>query len=373
MMMMKGWLCIVLCTAGLWLIKDVDAHGRLMKPCQRASLHRCYGPGQFKANFDDMGLFCGGTQVQWGKNGGKCGVCGDDYSAAFKRHEVGGPFATGFITETYSQGQVIDVLVELTAAHKGKFFFRVCKQLDELVEVTQECLNQNQLKVIENGIAKDYYESKETGAAKINLRVQLPPDMICDHCVFQWWYKTGNSWGQFPGEPGCLGCGPQETFVNCADIKITPSNGAPPPATQAPVTARPATQAPVQTAKPVTWSPPITERPQTANPWTPAPTTNTPRTTIKVSPDGMVRSCSDGQYLSCKAAGVFAGNSGYDTWCDQYCKANSPNCNPLYCSCTCKYSGSNTSGGKCLFGPDLCEYLRRDPAIAAAAQVYCNC
>ena len=86
-------------------------------------------------------------QVQWGKNGGKCGVCGDDYSAAFKRHEVGGPFATGFITETYSQGQVIDVLVELTAAHKGKFFFRVCKQLDESVEVTQECLNQNQLKV----------------------------------------------------------------------------------------------------------------------------------------------------------------------------------------------------------------------------------
>ena len=63
--MMKGWLCIVLCTAGLWLIKDVDAHGRLMKPCQRASLHRCYGPGQFKANFDDMGLFCGGTQVKY--------------------------------------------------------------------------------------------------------------------------------------------------------------------------------------------------------------------------------------------------------------------------------------------------------------------
>ena len=78
-------------------------------------------------------------QVQWGS--------GDDYSAAFIRHEVDGPFATGFITETCSKGKVIDVLVELTAAQKGKFFFRVCKQLDELVEVTQECLNQNQLKV----------------------------------------------------------------------------------------------------------------------------------------------------------------------------------------------------------------------------------
>ena len=82
-------------------------------------------------------------QVQWGKNGGS----GDDYSVASKRHEVDDPFATGFITETCSQGKVIDVLVELTAEHKGKFFFRVCKQLDELVEVTEECLNQNQLKV----------------------------------------------------------------------------------------------------------------------------------------------------------------------------------------------------------------------------------
>uniref|UniRef100_K1PS98 Uncharacterized protein n=1 Tax=Magallana gigas TaxID=29159 RepID=K1PS98_MAGGI len=46
----------------------------------------------------------------------------------------------------------------------------------------------------------------------------------------------GNSWGQFPGQPGCKGCGPQETFVNCADIKITPSDGNPQPAIKAPVT-----------------------------------------------------------------------------------------------------------------------------------------
>uniref|UniRef100_K1RGW4 Uncharacterized protein n=1 Tax=Magallana gigas TaxID=29159 RepID=K1RGW4_MAGGI len=216
------------------LIGDTDAHGRLMKPCQRGSLWRCYDQNQFASNFDDMGNFCGGTQVQWNRNGGKCGVCGDAYDSSLKRHEVGGPFATGFITETYSQGQQIDVMVQLTAAHLGKFIFRVCKQVDDTKEVTQECLDQNQLKVIENGVAKDYYESKETGAAKVNLKVQLPPDMVCDHCVFQWWYKTGNSWGQFPGQPGCKGCGPQETFVNCADIKITPSDGNPQPATKAP-------------------------------------------------------------------------------------------------------------------------------------------
>lgn len=86
-------------------------------------------------------------QVQWNRNRGKCGVCGDAYDSSFKRHEVGGPFATGFITETYSQGQQIDVMVQLTAAHLGKFIFRVCKQVDETKEVTQECLDQNQLKV----------------------------------------------------------------------------------------------------------------------------------------------------------------------------------------------------------------------------------
>ncbi|XP_052718593.1 uncharacterized protein LOC128190548 [Crassostrea angulata] len=369
---------LIICFVVMTLIGDTDAHGRLMKPCQRGSLWRCYDQNQFASNFDDMGNFCGGTQVQWNRNGGKCGVCGDAYDSSFKRHEVGGPFATGFITETYSQGQQIDVMVQLTAAHLGKFIFRVCKQVDDTKEVTQECLDQNQLKVIENGVAKDYYESKETGAAKVNLKVQLPPDMVCDHCVFQWWYKTGNSWGQFPGQPGCKGCGPQETFVNCADIKITPSDGNPQPATKAPVTMQPATQAPATwqpaTQAPATWQP-ATQAPATWRPVTQAPVTQAPRTTPRVSPGGIVTSCTAGQYLSCTAAGVFAGNRGYDTWCDQYCRANSPNCKPLFCSCTCKYSRSSGSGGsgQCLLGPALCNFLRQDNAYVDAIKLVCDC
>ena len=32
--------------------------------------------------------------MQWGLNGGKCGVCGDPYDAAVKEHEaLGGRFA----------------------------------------------------------------------------------------------------------------------------------------------------------------------------------------------------------------------------------------------------------------------------------------
>lgn len=186
----------------------------------------------------------------------------------------------------------------------------------------------------------------------------------------------GNSWGQFPGQPGCKGCGPQETFVNCADIKITPSDGNPQPATQAPVTMQPATQAPA-TWQPATQAPwqPATQAPATWQPVTQAPVTQAPRTTPRVSPAGIVTSCSAGQYLSCTAAGVFAGNRGYDTWCDQYCRANSPNCNPMYCSCTCKYSSSSGSGGsgQCLFGPDFCNYLWQNSAYANAAKLFCDC
>lgn len=55
---------LVLCFVGMSLIGDTDAHGRLMMPCQRGSLWRCYDQNQFASNFDDMGNFCGGTQVR---------------------------------------------------------------------------------------------------------------------------------------------------------------------------------------------------------------------------------------------------------------------------------------------------------------------
>ena len=41
-------------------------------------------------DYQDNEGFCGGFGVQWGVNGGKCGVCGDRYDAAVKDHEVEG-------------------------------------------------------------------------------------------------------------------------------------------------------------------------------------------------------------------------------------------------------------------------------------------
>ncbi|XP_056009101.1 uncharacterized protein LOC125663750 [Ostrea edulis] len=364
---MMKYLCFILCVAGFWFVKNADAHGRLMKPCQRASLFRCYDDRNFPPNYDDMSLFCGGAQTQWNVNGGKCGICGDAYNGA-RRHEAGGKYATGFITETYRQGQEIDATVKLTAAHGGKFFFKICKQTNVNIEVTQECLDKSQLKVVQNGELKDYYTVTEVGFPSIDMKLKLPDDLTCEHCVFQWWYTTGNSWRSTT----------PETFVNCADVKIIPRDGAPEPVTKVP-TAKPITNRP-QTVRPITNRPqtmrPITRRPSTANPWmTPSPstkrTTTTPRSITRAPPNpgGIVTSCSVGR-LSCRSAGVFANNRGYDIWCYQYCKANSPNCNPQYCSCTCK-SQCTIKATFQFMGTHFCNYLSQ--SAPHYINHFCNC
>ena len=63
--------------------------------------------------------------------------------------------------------------------------------------------------------------SSNTGVFKIKL--VLPKGLTCDHCVIQWWWTVGNNWGC--DDDGNCGVGlgkTQETFVNCADITISP-------------------------------------------------------------------------------------------------------------------------------------------------------
>lgn len=45
--------------------------------------------------------------VQQGTNGGKCGVCGDDYRLPTPRpHEIGGTYGNGVVVRKYYAGQV---------------------------------------------------------------------------------------------------------------------------------------------------------------------------------------------------------------------------------------------------------------------------
>lgn len=103
----------------------------------------------------------------------------------------------------------------------GTFEFRICSiDADPNQDATQACLDLNLL-TVENGTTR-YPVSKSYRTAII--KVVLPSNLVCKHCVFQWKYKTGNSWGSLNGR-GCLGCGiANEEFYGCSDIAILSPN-----------------------------------------------------------------------------------------------------------------------------------------------------
>ncbi|KAK7075980.1 hypothetical protein SK128_004364 [Halocaridina rubra] len=95
----------------------VNAHGFMSSPAARNSAWR-FG-FDTTPNYNDNELFCGGREVLHNKNGGHCGVCGDEWSLPQPRpHERGGEFGRGIITANYNQGQVIPVTIQLSANHK---------------------------------------------------------------------------------------------------------------------------------------------------------------------------------------------------------------------------------------------------------------
>lgn len=169
--------------------------------------------------------------VQWEQNGGKCGLCGDPHHLKEPRpHEAGGLFAKGIITRHYSVGQLIDVEVELTANHYGRFEMYLCPNNNYKQEATQECLNKYPLYVA--GTKEVSYVIPEDGKKKAIFRykVQLPPYVTCTQCVIQWTYFTGNQWGDCSNGTEAVGCGRSETFKNCADVAILSNTaGAIPP------------------------------------------------------------------------------------------------------------------------------------------------
>ena len=65
-------------------------------------------------------------------------------------------------------------------------------------------------------IARDSPKSNVT----FNYRVKLPDGITCTRCVIQWWWVAGNNVGVCTNGTEAMGCGPQESFQNCADVAI---------------------------------------------------------------------------------------------------------------------------------------------------------
>ncbi|KAK3093828.1 hypothetical protein FSP39_020701 [Pinctada imbricata] len=220
--MLKTWIFFVW-TCGQ--VAMVTGHGHLVVPPQRSTLWRTVTGAP--VNVDDHGLNCGGFSRQFERNGGKCGVCGDAWDLPMPRpHEDGGEFGQGYVAGDYTAGDVINIVVNITANHYGWFELRLCPQDDPSRPLTQDCLDNNLLTLFESdsphstGMTR-YYLGE--GRGTINVTSKLPDDITCEKCVLQWKYKAGNSWGC--DKECCIGCGNQEHFYNCADIRIHPPGG----------------------------------------------------------------------------------------------------------------------------------------------------
>ncbi|KAH3809985.1 putative protein TPRXL [Dreissena polymorpha] len=197
-------------------------------PPQRSSAWR-FGY-KVPINYNDNEQFCGGAGVQWNQNGGRCGVCGDNYANQVKENEdLTGKYVTGTITGSYVKGANITATVKLTANHKGWWEFRVCPLPNSRTKVTQECLNQYLLTNHKGTTRYDLDANQITGTGEFKVGLNLPDDVSCENCVLQWIYNTGNSWGcDSTTGTCCVGCGPgQENFWNCADIRIINTESSP--------------------------------------------------------------------------------------------------------------------------------------------------
>merc|ERR1711909_132001 len=154
------------------LVATVLGHGRLMDPPSRASQWRLGFDNP--PDYDDNQGYCGGKNHENNEMGGKCGICGDPFDGPWPHQAPGGKYANGNIVAQYTQGSMVDVAVEVTTNHRGYW----------------------------------------------NSTVILPADMTCSQCILQWTYTAGNDWGTCANGTEAVGCGPQEQFRACADIKI---------------------------------------------------------------------------------------------------------------------------------------------------------
>ncbi|GAB6024589.1 hypothetical protein CHUAL_009737 [Chamberlinius hualienensis] len=198
----------------------VSGHGRMVDPPARNTMWR-HGFSN-PENYNDDELFCGGVTKQWVENSGKCGICGDPFNEPKPRkHEAGGFFGNGIIVQSYPSGGVMNVTIILSTNHKGWFEWRLCPYKDPKKEVPQSCLDDWLLPLADNYKTRYYIPDwAPHHNFTSSVLVKLPERLTCKHCLLQWTYYTGNFWGLCENGTGALGCGPQETYKNCADISI---------------------------------------------------------------------------------------------------------------------------------------------------------
>jgi len=150
--------------------------------------------------------------------------------------------------------------------------------------------------------------------------VKLPDGITCSNCVIHWKYFAGNTWDICPDGVGSVGCGNQETFINCADVTINTNTG----------------------GFPIDFDNSID------NPWALYMSRSTripghPPLPIDLEqparPGGLIPLVVRSQL--CLPIGDYRNVTGMEDWCRENCLKYPPNCHPEACLCVneCKAIG----------------------------------
>lgn len=115
-------------------------------------------------------------------------------------------------------GQPFIASVLITAPHRGHFEFALCP-LDNLDIETERCFQEHPVLTVD-GMTKWFLPTNEPTTFDIVL--VLPDNIVCERCSLRWHWQVGNNWGWCDNTKthGELGCGTQEIFRTCSDIKI---------------------------------------------------------------------------------------------------------------------------------------------------------
>lgn len=121
--------------------------------------------------------------------------------------------------------QEIEIVVNLTANHFGRFEIFLCPNNKPRYEATQDCFDKYPLMVSGSQSVKFEISHDTEKKQDFIYTVRLPRGVTCTQCVIQWTYYTGNMWGTCDNGTEGLGCGRPETFRNCADVSIISNVG----------------------------------------------------------------------------------------------------------------------------------------------------
>lgn len=225
----------------------------------------------------------------------RAGVCGDEKGAEPQEHLKGGKFYfDAFRVREYVQGSVIFMESEIVTHHNGFFEFHICNIDDCGDDISERCFHDGHCQKLmrtpgscDSGTdmrcgpidpmhPERWYlpcvtsEPVMIGGWRKTIAYTLPADLVCDHCVIQWYWVAHNycnlkgveeyftsphapSWGDCPGQGGARGgwvsgkpdCGGEmfpEEYWQCADVRIVPK--------ATPQPASPAHHAPPTTSSP---------------------------------------------------------------------------------------------------------------------------